>query len=58
MKFYKDQVDPADMTYLKKPTMEHNPALKFKSATDTKMIDFVPGDSSKQFSISTNLDPK
>ena len=33
-------------------------ALKFKSAIDTKMIDFVPGDSSKQFSISANLDPK
>ena len=58
LKFYKDNVDPVDMTSLKKPTMEHQPALKFKSADDTKMIDFVPGDSSKQFIISSNLDPK
>ena len=55
---YKDMVDPADMTSLKKPTTEHDSTLKFKSATDTKMVDFVPGDSSKQFSISANLDPK
>ena len=58
LKFYKEQVDPADMTSLKKPTMEHDPALKFKSSTNTKMVDFVLGDSSKQFSISANLDPK
>ena len=58
LKFYKDNVDPADMTSLKKPTTEHELALKFKSADDTKMIDFVPGDSSKQFIISANLDPK
>ena len=53
-----DNVDPADMTPLKKPTTEHDPALKFKSAEETKQIDFVPGDSSKQFTVSTNLDPK
>ena len=58
LKFYKDNVDPVDMTSLKKPTTEHEPALKFKSADDTKMIDFVPGDSSKQFIMSANLDPK
>jgi len=58
LKFYKDNVDPADMTSLKKPTTEHDPALKFKSADETKLVDFVPGDSSKQFSISANLDPK
>ena len=46
------------MTSLKKPATEHDPALKFKSADDTKLVDFVPGDSSKQFSISANLDPK
>ena len=51
-------VDPADMTSLKKPTTEHDPALKFKSADETKLVDFVPGNSSKQFSISANLDPK
>ena len=58
LKFYKDNVDPADMTSLKKPTTEHEPVMKFKSADETKLVDFVPGDSSKQFSISANLDPK
>ena len=58
MKFCKDNVDPADMTSLKKPTTEHDPALKFKSADETKLVDFVPRDSSKQFSISANMDPK
>ena len=58
LKFYKDNVDPADMASLKKPTTEHDPLLKFKSADDTKLVDFVPGDSSKQLSISANLDPK
>ena len=58
LKFYQDNVDPADMTSLKKPTTEHDPAMKFKSATETKLVDFTPGDSSKQFSISANLDPK
>ena len=33
LKFYKDKVDPTDMTSLKKPTTEHDLALKFKSAT-------------------------
>ena len=56
--FYKDHVDPADMTSLKKPIAKHELVLKFKSADDTKMVDFVPGDSSKQFIISPNLDPK
>ena len=46
------------MTSLKKPTIEHDLTLKFKSADETKLVDFVPGDSSKQFSISVNLDPK
>ena len=58
LKFYKDNVDLADMKSLNKPTTEHEPVLKFKSADDTKMIDFVPGDSSKQFIISANLDSK
>ena len=58
LKFYMGNVDPADMTSLKKPTTEHDPVLKFKSANDTKMVDFIPGDSSKQFSISANLDLK
>ena len=46
-KFYKDNVDPIDMTSLKKPTTEHEPAMKFKSADETKLVDFVPGDSSQ-----------
>ena len=58
LKFYKYNVDLADMTSLKKPTTERDPTLKFKSAADTKSVDFVPGDSSQQFSISANLDPK
>ena len=58
LKHYKDNVDPADMTSLKKPTTKHDPTLKFKSADETKLVDFIPGDSSKQFSISANLDPK
>ena len=58
LKFYKDNVDPADMTSLKKPTTEHDPTLKFKSAAETKFVDFVPADSSKQFTVSANLDPK
>ena len=57
-KFYKGNVDPTDMTPPKKPTTEHDPTLKFKPTNETKLVDFVPGDSSKQFSISTNLDPK
>ena len=58
LKFYKDNVDPADMTSLKKPTIEHESLMKFKLADDTKLVDFVPGDSSKQFSVIANLDPK
>ena len=58
LKFYKDNVDLADMTSLKNPTTEHEPIMKFKSADDTKLVDFVPDDSSKQFNISANLDPK
>ena len=46
------------MTPLKKPTTEHDPTLKFKLADKTKLVDFVPGGSSKQFSVSANMDPK
>ena len=56
--FYKDNVDPTDMTSLKKPTTEQELEMKFKSADETKLVDFVLGDSSQQFSISANLDPK
>ena len=57
LKYYRDNVDPADMTPLKKPTTEHDSDPKFKSAAETKLVDFVPGDSSTQFTISANLDP-
>ena len=58
LKFYKDNVDPADMTPLEKPTIEHDPLLKFNLADNTKRVDFVPGNSSKQFTIGANMDPK
>ena len=58
LKFDKDNVDLAYMTSLKKPSTEHDPTLKFKPADETKLVDFVPGDSLKQFSSRTNLDPK
>ena len=58
LKFYKGNLDPADMTSLKMPTTKHDPVMKFKLADDTKLVDFVPCDSSKQFNISANLDPK
>ena len=46
------------MTPLNKPTTKQDPLLKFKSTDDTKQVDFVPGDSSQQFTISANMDPK
>ena len=58
LKFYKDNVDPNDMTPLKKPTTEKDPLLKFKSEKDMKQVDFVPGDSSQQFTVETEIDPK
>ena len=57
LNFYKENVDPADMTSLKKPNTETEPPLKFV-AKDTKMVDFTPGDSSHQFTIGANMDPK
>ena len=58
LKFYKDNVDPDDMTPLKKPSAEQDPLLKFKSADDTKQVYFVPGDSSQQFIVGANMVPK
>ena len=56
LKYYKTQVNPDDGTVVKKPTTEEK--AKFKSAEDTKMIDFTPGDHSKQFSVGANLSDK
>ena len=58
LKHHRANVDPADMSPLKKPTTDSESPLKFKPTDDTKTIDFVPGDSSKQFTIGTGLDPK
>ena len=51
-------VDPADMSPLKKLTTDSESPLKFKPTKDIKTTDFIPGDSSKQFTIGTGLDPK
>ena len=53
---YKEKVDPADSTILKKPTPDNNP--KFQPAQDTKKVDFVPGDSTQQFIIVSGLSDK
>ncbi|KAI4972832.1 hypothetical protein ZWY2020_003757 [Hordeum vulgare] len=58
LKFHQANIDPTDMTPLKKPTIDSDPPLKFKPTDDTKLVDFVPGDSSKQFTIRPGLDPK
>ena len=57
LNFYKENVDPADMTSLKKPNMESEPPHKFV-AEDTKLVDFTPGNSSQQFTVGANMDPK
>ncbi|KAI5021397.1 hypothetical protein ZWY2020_058127 [Hordeum vulgare] len=58
LKFHQANVDPTDMTPLKKPTIDSESPLKFKPTNDTKLVDFVPDNSSKQFTIGTGLDPK
>ncbi|KAI4972726.1 hypothetical protein ZWY2020_003651 [Hordeum vulgare] len=58
LKHHRANVDPADMSPLKKPTTDSESPLKFKPTDDTKTIDFMPGDSSKQFTIGMGLDPK
>lgn len=56
LNLYKLQVDPGDMTSLKKPTVESE--LKFKSVKDTKQVVFTPGDSFKQFTIGAHMSEK
>ena len=56
LNFYKSQVNPNDGTTLKKPTTEEK--AKFKSAEDTKLVDFTPGDHSKQFAVGVHLTDK
>ena len=51
------EVDPNDSTILKRPTTEtDSPSPSFKAAQDTKKIDLMEGDSSKQVVIGSNLD--
>jgi hypothetical protein len=47
LKFYKDDVDLADMIPPKKPTIKKDPLLKSQSAKDTQQVEFVSGDSSQ-----------
>ena len=56
LRYYTSQVDPADRTVLQRTTAEEKE--KFKPAQDTKMVDFTPGDSSKQFAVGSNLTDK
>ena len=56
LKLYKSQVNPDDGTILKKPMTDEK--AKFKSAEDTKLVNFTPGDHSKQFVMGTHLTDK
>lgn len=56
LKNYTSNVDPADMTPLKKPSTEGEPALKFQAHRDTKEVEFTPGDSSAKFTIGSDMD--
>src|SRR3954469_24611622 len=56
LKGYRSMVNPEDMHTTKKLVSEHEPS--FKSAEDTKKVDLVPGDSSKQVSVGSNLNNK
>jgi len=47
-------VDPNDMSVVTTPSTE--PPMKFKAAQDTKQIDLVPGDSSKQASFRAHME--
>ena len=52
------EVDPEDNTVLKRPTTEaDSPAQSFKTSQDTKKVDLLEGDSSKQVVTGANLDP-
>ena len=49
-------VNPEEMHMTKKRVSDHTPS--FKAAQDTKKVDLKEGDSSKQVSIGSGLDPK
>ena len=48
------EVDPADMTSVKRPTLETG--LTFQSAQDTKRIYLVPGSSAQQAVLGAHMD--
>ena len=50
------KVNPDDDTFLKRPTRDTNSGATFKSTQDTKNINLVEGDSSKQAVIGANMD--
>lgn len=54
LKTYKSQIDPNDMSVVRTPAAELQ--IKFKVAQDTKQIDLVPGDPSKQASIRAHME--
>ena len=47
--------DPNDNSILKKPTSDCAPPLTFEPTMDTKRVDLIDGDSSKQAVIGANL---
>src|SRR3954449_11397769 len=56
LKGYRALVNREKMHTKKKQVSDHEPS--FKSAQDTKKVDLVPGDSSKQVSVGSNLNQK
>src|SRR3954463_4537737 len=56
MKGYRALVNPEEMHTTKKQISDHESS--FNSAQDTKKVDLVPGDSSKQVSMGSNLNNK
>ena len=56
LKAYRAAVNPDEMHTTKKQVSDHTPS--FKAAQETKKVDLKEGDSSKQVSIGSGLDPK
>ena len=49
--------DPNDNTILKKPNNDSCALLAFESSKDTRWVDHIEGDSSKQVTVGCNLFP-
>ena len=56
LKAYRAAVNPEEMHTTKKQVSDQTPS--FKAAQETKKVDLKEGDSSKQVSIGSGLDPK